>query len=43
MRATADFGIASKRVAGWTGVWVEVSGRADKKEVEEGKEVQEVG
>ena len=42
IRATADFGIASKRVAGWTGVWVEVSGRADKKEVEEGKDGKEV-
>jgi lipoyl(octanoyl) transferase len=41
IRATADFGIVSKRVAGWTGVWVEVSGRADKKEVEEGKEVED--
>jgi lipoyl(octanoyl) transferase len=41
IRATAEFGIASKRVAGWTGVWVEVSGRADKKEVEEGKEVKD--
>jgi lipoyl(octanoyl) transferase len=43
IRATGDFGIASKRVAGWTGVWVEVpAGRADAREVKDGKEVQEV-
>ena len=44
IRATADFGIASKRVAGWTGVWVEVSSRASEKdaeEVDEGKEVED--
>jgi len=44
IRATADFGVASKRVAGWTGVWVEVNGRAGEKnaeEVEEGKEVKD--
>jgi lipoyl(octanoyl) transferase len=44
IRATADFGIASKRVAGWTGVWVEVNSRAgekDAEEVDEGKEVED--
>lgn len=42
IRATTEFGIASKRVAGRTGVWVD--GRADgqEKEVEEVDEVKEV-
>jgi len=36
IRATAEFGISSKRVAGWTGVWVDVpSGQEGKKEVKE--------
>jgi lipoyl(octanoyl) transferase len=41
IRATADFGISSKRVPGCTGVWVEAIGREDQEEVEEGKEVQD--
>jgi lipoyl(octanoyl) transferase len=41
IRATADFGIASKRVAGWTGVWVEIPGGCSKGEVKEGEEVKE--
>ncbi len=35
IRATAEFGIASKRVAGRTGVWVDVPADRDGKEVEE--------
>jgi lipoyl(octanoyl) transferase len=46
IRATADFGIASKRVAGRTGVWVDVPRNErrlnDAKEIEEVKEVEEV-
>jgi lipoyl(octanoyl) transferase len=45
IRATADFGIASKRVAGRTGVWVDVPRNerqvSDAREVEDVKEVQE--
>ena len=42
IRATAEFGIASKRVAGCTGVWVDVAaGAAEKNEVEEAKDVKE--
>lgn len=42
IRATADFGIASKRVAGWTGVWVDVPGSlAAKEEVKEGEEAKD--
>jgi lipoyl(octanoyl) transferase len=37
IRATADFGVASKRVGGRTGVWVDVSA------VKDGEEIQEVG
>jgi lipoyl(octanoyl) transferase len=37
IRATAEFGIASKRVAGCTGVWVDVE-TGEKKDVEEVKE-----
>jgi lipoyl(octanoyl) transferase len=39
IRATADFGIAAKRVAGCTGVWIEI---ARTKGAKEGKEVEEV-
>ncbi len=39
IRATAEFGIASKRVSGRTGVWVDVAARSTAKDV---KEVQEV-
>jgi lipoyl(octanoyl) transferase len=46
IRATADFGIASKRVTGRTGVWVDVPRsqphQNDAKEIEEVKEVEEV-
>jgi lipoyl(octanoyl) transferase len=45
MRATAEFGIASKRVPRCTGVWVDVvagSMANDREEVKEGKEVEEV-
>jgi len=43
IRATAEFGIASKRVAGRTGVWVdERAGSAAGDEVKEIKEVEEV-
>ena len=42
IRATAEFGIASKRVVGCTGVWVDVAaGAAEKNEVEEAKDVKE--
>ena len=44
IRATAEFGIASRRVAGRTGVWVDVAGAsagADAKEVKEVEEVKE--
>lgn len=47
IRATAEFGIASKRVAGRTGVWVDVPavslpcGGTEVKEVEEMKEVKD--
>jgi lipoyl(octanoyl) transferase len=47
IRATADFGVASKRVAGCTGVWVDVTrgGTVDApmetREVEEAKEVKD--
>jgi lipoyl(octanoyl) transferase len=42
IRSTAEFGIASKRVAGRTGVWVDVAARsAAKNEVEEIKEVKD--
>jgi lipoyl(octanoyl) transferase len=39
IRATAEFGIASRRVPGCTGVWVDVQGGT---EAEDGKEVKEV-
>lgn len=43
IRATADFGIASKRVAGRTGVWVDVPARSSAKNaIEEIKEVEEI-
>jgi lipoyl(octanoyl) transferase len=41
IRATAEFGIASKRVSGRTGVWVNVPAD-DGKEINEVKEVEEV-
>jgi lipoyl(octanoyl) transferase len=42
IRTTAEFGIASKRVVGCTGVWVDVAdGAAEKNEVEEVKDVKE--
>ena len=45
IRATAEFGIASKRVAGRTGVWIDVrggsTGNKEGKEVEDAKEVKE--
>ena len=40
IRATADFGVASKRVPGCTGVWVDV---ARSLTVEAGREIKEVG
>jgi lipoyl(octanoyl) transferase len=40
IRATAEFGIASRRVPGRTGVWVDVA--AAREEAEEVKEVQEI-
>jgi lipoyl(octanoyl) transferase len=40
IHATSEFGIASRRVAGRTGVWVDVAGAA-REEAEEVKEVQE--
>jgi lipoyl(octanoyl) transferase len=42
IRASAEFGIASKRVPGCTGVWVDVVRDFQKQEVEEVKEVKEV-
>ena len=43
IRATAEFGIASKRVSGRTGVWVDVAaGSATENEVKEMKQVKEV-
>jgi lipoyl(octanoyl) transferase len=43
IRATAEFGVASRRVSGRTGVWVGVAaGSAAEKEVEEVKEAEEV-
>ncbi len=42
IRATAEFGVASKRVPGCTGVWVNVpAGAAEKNEVKEVKEAKE--
>lgn len=42
IRATAEFGVVSKRVPGCTGVWVDVAaGGAEKNEVEEVKDVKE--
>jgi lipoyl(octanoyl) transferase len=44
IRATSEFGVASRRVSGRTGVWVDVqAGRTmdDRKEVKEGKHVEE--
>ena len=41
IRATAEFGVASKRVPGRTGVWVDVAGgiaRAEAKKIEEAEE-----
>jgi lipoyl(octanoyl) transferase len=42
IRATAEFGIASRRVSGRTGVWVDVATRIADQEVKEVKEVEEV-
>ncbi len=42
IRATEGFGIASKRVPGCTGVWVDVPRRLRKREVEEVQEVKDV-
>jgi lipoyl(octanoyl) transferase len=44
IRVTAEFGIASRRVAGRTGVWVDVAtaAREEIKEVQEVKDVEEV-
>src|SRR5579863_927903 len=42
IRATAEFGIASKRVSGRTGVWVDVAAGTTDKEIEEVKEVEDV-
>ncbi len=42
IRATAEFGIASRRVSGRTGVWVDVATRIADHEVKEVKEVEEV-
>ena len=43
IRATAEFGVASRRVSGRTGVWVGVAaGSAAEKEVEEVREAEEV-
>ena len=42
IRATAEFGVASKRVSGRTGVWVDVATRIADQEVKEVKEVEEV-
>jgi lipoyl(octanoyl) transferase len=42
IRATAEFGIASKRVSGRTGVWVDVAPGSASKEVEDVEEVKEV-
>ena len=43
IRVTADFGVRSKRVAGRTGVWVELHGShtADRRGAEEAKDVEE--
>lgn len=42
IRATAEFGISSKRVAGWTGVWVDVPPTNERsREPKEAEEVQE--
>ena len=42
IRATAEFGVASRRVSGRTGVWVDVAaGSAAEKEVEEVKEAED--
>jgi lipoyl(octanoyl) transferase len=43
IRATAEFGIASRRVSGRTGVWVQVpAGSATENEVKEMEEIEEV-
>jgi lipoyl(octanoyl) transferase len=42
IRATAEFGIASKRASGRTGVWVDVTAGTADKEVEEVKEIEDV-
>ncbi len=42
MRATAEFGIASKRVEGRTGVWIDVENVKGAEEVQEVMKVQEV-
>jgi lipoyl(octanoyl) transferase len=42
IRATAEFGIASRRVPGRTGVWVDVAAGGEAGEVKKVKEVQEV-
>ena len=41
IRATAEFGIAAKRVSGRTGVWVDVEAGSADEEVKEAKEVEE--
>jgi len=47
IRATAEFGIASKRVSGWTGVWVDVlrnnMGVKEVNEIEEVKDEEKLG
>lgn len=42
IRATAEFGISSKRVPGRTGVWVDVPASRAGQDVKEGKEAEEV-
>ena len=42
IRATAEYGVASKRVRGCTGVWVDVPRGLQKREVEEVQEAKEV-
>jgi lipoyl(octanoyl) transferase len=43
IRATAGFGIASKRVAGCTGVWVDVTVCGEKEEVKDCKDEEKLG
>jgi lipoyl(octanoyl) transferase len=42
IRATSEFGIASRRVPGRTGVWVDVATSATKEEGKDAQEVQEI-